>query len=167
MPTTLQQQGAALPICLLVGAILVMLASNALRGTLTEARTVAAIVHHSEAFALTNQATRIALQYAAEHPLLLADLTPESAPLTVIDTNENGANRFVELSFISEDEQCPEYLHGTRRHYELYAAVTLASTLQQQQLQGFYICIEECTATDCIAAISPTTSSYWTYGDNS
>jgi len=154
------ERGAALPATLLLVAAASLTALSALRSAATEARLIGSLHAASSAFALAEQGITAGLQFAQANPALLPDSTPLALPVQVI-TGTGSVTTLIQPG--TRDNHCPALapLPAVRSHFEIRATGTADPGPRTTHVQGFYVCREICTGTDCIAVELAPVRSYW------
>jgi hypothetical protein len=158
------QHGSALAICLMLVAILGILAISALRSATAEARLGTSVMAASQAFSLAQNGVVTALAYAQTHPENLSVNNPVIVPISQPTTPDHSIS--TEIVASGSDAQCPMFSHGERQHYEIYSTGVAGPAATRTHVQGFYICRELCTGADCLAAETPVILSYWTIAED-
>jgi hypothetical protein len=156
------QTGAALAATLILVTAGTALALSALRSATTEAQLGGTLMAAQDAFWLAELGVAAGLNFALTRPTEL----PASGSMILPALTGSGSDKDHAEIIIHQgtaDDHCPE-LHLTstvRQHYEIHATGFADRRAITTNVQGFYICSEICTASDCAIQENPPVKSYW------
>jgi Tfp pilus assembly protein PilX len=154
----------AMPLCLLITVLISLVAIAAHQTALTGARMSSARINSHTAFNLAEYAINNALFLARTSPETLpTNSTPLDATLSLPQTVSQQVAAVITMTH--QDSNCPEFNSGRRQHYEVLATVTFEQTGKRSYRQGFFICRQDCTFSNCSLEISAPRRTYWTISE--
>lgn len=154
----LPQTGAALPVCLALATLIVMAATRAMTAAGFETRLISSATEYQRHFAVAEQALSDGLTLAADNTNLWPAIPDSDAvlPHPLAD---------ISLRRLATDTHCPGFTAGVRTHLEIRATLAEPAYRRRRHVLGFSVCSEECSTTDCLAAVAAPVMSYWLIED--
>ena len=156
-------RGIALPVCLLLSGILLLMALSALRNAGDSALLLHTLREQQRAALLAQQILRAAYAAIESEPGLL----PTAADALAVPHSQALSEPYTATTTVhlrGTDDHCPEFTTGTRRHYELVATLSSDQQLLSRRL-GFAVCFEVCMTAGCVPRLAVPTRSYWSTGE--